>query len=160
MMAKNKAERDPEFHPHATEDYQPYDPNLGDTPIEHRGGPASGSGRAVQESSEKVRAEEMGVTGTRESTLAGLAGTAPVVDHDKAAADEAARQEADDNRRRKAREAEAKYQAAMDEVHKASSPQFDDDGNPRYNDLGYPLDADGNVVEEHPAEVEDKRKRL
>jgi len=130
------------------------------TPIEHRGGPGSVSGRNIQESSDEVRAKEMGVTGTRETTLAGLDGAAPVVDHEEAAADEAKRQRSDDERRRHAREAEAEAQEALHRVHVASSPQFDDDGKPLYNDLGQQLDSDGNVVVESPPEAEDKRKRL
>jgi len=133
--------------------------NTEQTPVEHTGGPASAL-VGVQESSEAVRQAEMGVTGTRETTLAGLDGAAPVVDHAKAAKDQAQRQASDDARRRKARDAEAKYAKAVEDVHKASSPQFGSDGKPLYNDLGQPLDGDGNIVEERPGEAKDKAKRL
>ena len=138
----------------------PHYVDAGDTPIEHRGGPGSASGRAIQESSDRVRAEEMGVTGTRESTLSGLQGAAPIVDHEEAAEDERRRQRADDERRRAARKVEAEYQEKMEELHRAASPQFDKDGNPLYNDLGQPLNSDGDVIEERPEEADDKRKRL
>lgn len=82
-----------------------------------KGASASTAGRAIQESSDEVRQAELGVTGTRETTLAGLAGAAPVVDHSVAARDEAKRQADDDARRQAHKDAEAKLaeaQAALD----------------------------------------------
>lgn len=87
-----------------------------ETPVEHSGGTASTAGKAVQEASDEVRAQELGVTGTRETTLAGLAGEAPVVDREKAAADEAKRQKADDERRKAFYAAEKKAAEAAEKA--------------------------------------------
>lgn len=88
---------------------------------EGAGLPASGSGRSVQESSEEVRQNEMGITGTRETTLAALSGAAPVVDRAKAAKDEAKRQAADDARRKAFHEAEAKVAEAVEKAREAAT---------------------------------------